>query len=162
MDIKKAHAFCASLPGATLDYKWRFEDSVHPVFSVGGRMFAMFSMKKDKLTEGLLFKADDDRFLELTDREGFVPSPYLAKAKWVTLDTPKRLPDAELKALLIEAHAIILAKLSKKKQAEIIGTAPAPATVAKKTVAKKTVAKKIGRTAAAKKDTKAIVKRSTR
>jgi predicted DNA-binding protein (MmcQ/YjbR family) len=160
MDIHRAHAFCASLPGATLDYKWRFEDSVHPVFSVGGRMFAMFSMTKEKLTESLLFKADDDRFLELTDREGFVPSPYLARAKWVTLDTPKRLPDAELKALLTEAHAVILAKLSKKKQAEIMGAAGASTPVAKKAVARKVARPAIAKKAPAK--TRAAAKRSTR
>lgn len=121
MNIADAHAFCAALPGATLDYKWRFEDSVHPVFSVGGKMFAMFSMKAERLVDQLLFKAHDDRFLELTDRPGITPSAYLARAKWVTLDRPTRVSDDELRALLTEAHAVIVGKLSKKLQAALCG-----------------------------------------
>jgi predicted DNA-binding protein (MmcQ/YjbR family) len=119
MNVKKLHDFCATLPGATRDLKWRFEDSVHPVFSVGSRMFAMFTMKKDKLADVLMFKADDVRFLELTDREGFMPMPYLARAKWIKVEGARRISDAEARELLTEAHRIIMAKLSKKKQREI-------------------------------------------
>ena len=119
MNITKAHAFCAKLPGATRDLKWAFADSVHPVFSVGGKMFAMFSMKADKLVDQLMFKADDHRFLELTDREGFMPAPYLAKAKWVKVEGVQRLTDTEAKVLLTEAHRVVMAKLSKKMQKAI-------------------------------------------
>lgn len=118
MDIAKAHAYCAKLPGATRDLKWAQGDSVHPVFSVGGKMFAMFSQEAGKLVDQLMFKADDARFLELTDREGFAPAPYLAKAKWVKVD-PARLSDAEAKLLLTEAHQVVLGRLSKKMQREI-------------------------------------------
>jgi predicted DNA-binding protein (MmcQ/YjbR family) len=120
MTPKQAHAFCAKLPGATLDYKWRFGDSVHPVYSVGGKMFMIFSMKNEQLIDRLTIKAHDDRFLELTDREGFTPSPYLARSKWVTIDDLRRVPTPELKALMTEAHATILAKLSKKMQKTIL------------------------------------------
>ena len=119
MNITRAHAFCAKLPGATRDLKWAFEDSVHPVFSVGGKMFAMFSMKADRLLDQLMFKADDARFLELTDREGFSPAPYLAKAKWVKVDGVQRLTDTEAKVLLTEAHHVVMARLSKKMQKAI-------------------------------------------
>jgi predicted DNA-binding protein (MmcQ/YjbR family) len=120
MNVAKAHDFCATLRGATRDLKWAFEDSVHPVFSVGGRMFAMFSLKKDKLMDQLMFKVDDARFLELTDREGFAPAPYLARAKWVKVEGVKRVSDAELRQLLTEAHGVVLGKLSKKMQRAIV------------------------------------------
>jgi predicted DNA-binding protein (MmcQ/YjbR family) len=119
MTPKQAHAFCAKLPGATLDYKWRFGDSVHPVYSVGGKMFMIFSMKNEQLIERLTIKAADDRFLELTDREGFTPSPYLARSKWFTIADLRRVSTPELKALMTEAHATIFAKLSKKMQKAI-------------------------------------------
>jgi predicted DNA-binding protein (MmcQ/YjbR family) len=119
MTPKQAHAFCAKLPGATLDYKWRFGDSVHPVYSVGGKMFAIFSMKNDKLIERLTIKAADDRFLELTDREEFKVAAYLARAKWISAGDLRRVATVELKGLLTEAHATILAKLSKKMQKAI-------------------------------------------
>ena len=130
MNVTQAHTYCASLAGATLDHKWAFEDSVHPVYSVGGRMFAMFSMKAGKLVDTLMFKADDARFLELTDRPGIVPAPYLARAKWVKIDGVRRLADVELKQLLDEAHVVILGKSSKKAQAAILaasGVVPAAA-----------------------------------
>ena len=47
-----------------------------------------------------MFKADDARFLELTDREGFVPAPYLARAKWVKVDGVSDCPTPRLKQLL--------------------------------------------------------------
>ena len=120
MNINKAHDYCATPPGATRDIKWAFADSAHAVFSVGGKMFAMFSTEKGKLVDGISFKADDARFLELTDREGIIPAPYLARAKWVRLDAIKRLSDAEAKALLSDAHRVVMAKLSKTLQKKIL------------------------------------------
>ena len=118
MNIDQAHAFCASLPATARDIKW----GNHATFCVGGRMFAMFTLdERDKLVDVVSFKVGDDRFLELTDRDGFVPAPYLARAKWVKLDGMRRLPDAEAKALFTEAHRLIAAKMPKKQQREVFG-----------------------------------------
>jgi predicted DNA-binding protein (MmcQ/YjbR family) len=119
MNITKAHAFCAKLPGATRDIKWAFGDSAHAVFSVGSKMFALFTLKNDKLIDELMFKADDARFLELTDRDGFSPAPYLAKSHWVKVEGVQRLSDTEAKILLTEAHQVVMHKLSKKMQKAI-------------------------------------------
>ena len=117
MNIQKAHDFCASLPAATRDIKWGCD----AVFSVGGRMFAVFTLDGDKLTDKVSFKVDDPRFLELTDRDGFIPAPYLARAKWVKLEGIRRLSDAEAKALLMDAHRLIAMKMPKKQQRELFG-----------------------------------------
>ena len=61
--------------------------------------------------------------MELTDREGFIPAPYLARAKWVKLEGIKRLPDAEAKSLLSDAHRVVMAKLSKTLQRKITAAA---------------------------------------
>ena len=119
MNIAKAHAYCTTLPGATRDIKWAFQDSAHAVFSVGGKMFAMFNLEKDKLVNGLSFKADDSRFLELTDRPGIIPAPYLARARWVKLEDMKALTDAEARTLLADAHRTVFAKLTKKSRGTI-------------------------------------------
>ena len=124
MNIAKAHDFCARLPGATRELKWAFADSVHPVFSVGAKMFAMFTLRQDRLIDELMFKADDARFLELTDRDGFSPAPHLARAMWVKVDGVQRLADTEAKVLLTEAHHVVMAKLSKKMQQAIRGRWP--------------------------------------
>jgi predicted DNA-binding protein (MmcQ/YjbR family) len=67
----------------------------------------------------LSFKVEEERFLELTDRPGFRPAPYLARAHWVTLDEPSAVGKAELHALLRRAFELVFAKLSKKRQQEL-------------------------------------------
>jgi predicted DNA-binding protein (MmcQ/YjbR family) len=47
---------------------------------IGGKMFAVAF--EDRSGNGLVsFKVDDERFLELTDREGFIPAPYLGACR---------------------------------------------------------------------------------
>lgn len=101
--------FLASLPGATREIKW----GVDQVYCVGGKMFAVLYEDQQGVAN-VSFKVDEHRFLELTDRDGILPAPYLARAKWVQLKGLKHLPDAELKLLLARAHEIIAAKLPRK------------------------------------------------
>ncbi|HXC56563.1 MAG TPA: MmcQ/YjbR family DNA-binding protein [Rhizomicrobium sp.] len=100
--------FLLSLPGAELSIKW---GSDH-IFVVGGKMFAGMGPKKTH--EGISFKADEMSFEILTRKRGIAPAKYLARAKWVSLDTLGRLPDAQLKAYLVRAHALVAAGLPKK------------------------------------------------
>lgn len=94
MSPSALRAFCLKLQ-PTYDLKWGQDH----VYSVGGKMFAVvFDAKKGE--ESVSFKVDDGRFLELTDRPGLVPAPYLARAKWVQLTRLKALGDAELKSLV--------------------------------------------------------------
>jgi len=117
MNLNKAKEFCRTLPGTTEDIKWE----CNRVFSVGEKMFAVMDAKdKDK---SVSFKVDDDRFLELTDREGIIPAPYLARARWVMVQDLSKLSDAEAKALLKRSHELVFAKLTKKLQREIEGAA---------------------------------------
>ncbi len=109
----KAHA--QSLPGATVDIKW----GADWVASLGGKMF--FVTLDRGTPTACSFKVDDHRFLELTGLPGFEPAPYLARVKWVQLRDPKALPLAELKGLVSRSHALVLARLSKKLQKELMG-----------------------------------------
>ena len=116
----KAHATCKALPGATYDVKWGKDEC----YSVGGKMFAVIGPGG---THGgpkgaawsIGFKVDDNRFLELTDIEGIIPAPYMAKHKWVLVQDPKALTDVELKELIVRSHALIVSKLPKKQQATL-------------------------------------------
>jgi predicted DNA-binding protein (MmcQ/YjbR family) len=116
MNITKAKAFCRALPSATEDVKWE----TRQVFSVGGRMFAITDVD-DKL-KSISFKVDDDRFLEMTDRPGIIPAPYLARAKWVHVEDLKTIGDAEAAALLRRSYELVLAKLTNKLRREIEGS----------------------------------------
>ena len=71
------------------------------------------------------FKCDDEGFAELCEREGVVPAPYLARAKWVALDRWDALPDREIAARVAAAYAIVRGGLTKKAQAALdAGAAP--------------------------------------
>jgi predicted DNA-binding protein (MmcQ/YjbR family) len=115
MNITKAKALCRSFPGATEDTKW----GADLVFSVGEKMFAVTEL--DDKAKGISFKVDDDRFLELTDRPGIIPAPYLARARWVYIEDLKSISDAEAGALLKRSYELVFAKLTKKLQREIQG-----------------------------------------
>lgn len=107
-------ALCGRWPGVTRDIKWG--DNL--VFSVGGKMFVM-THADGREGARLAFKVADERFLELTDRPGIVPAPYLARARWISVTEPWRFTTAELQALLVDAYATVRAKLTKKRQAEL-------------------------------------------
>lgn len=113
MDFEAAKALCRTFPGCTEDIKW----GADAVFSVGGKMFAVSGSEVP--ATGMSFKVDDERFLELTDRAGIIPAPYLARAKWVFVENAKALSDKEAAALLRRSYELVLARLTKKLQREI-------------------------------------------
>lgn len=114
MNIPAIQKFCAALPHATGDVKW----GVDQVYSIGGKMFCVaYVDPKGMHTVG--FKVDDDLFLSFTDRAGFVPAPYMARAKWVQVTDLKKVSDAELKTLIKRSYALVAMKLTKKLRAEL-------------------------------------------
>jgi predicted DNA-binding protein (MmcQ/YjbR family) len=107
----------ASLSAATTDIKWGCDW----VASVGGKMFFAGGPEPGPW-QSCSFKVDDHRFLELTGLPGFAPAPYLARVKWVQLTDPKALPLAQLKALVTRSHELVLARLPKKLQKELLAS----------------------------------------
>jgi|HubBroStandDraft_5_1064220.scaffolds.fasta_scaffold225176_1 predicted DNA-binding protein (MmcQ/YjbR family) len=104
-------AHCLSLPAATLSIQW---GGTH-VFKVGGKIFAMTGGG----VWGLSFKASDMAFELLQEQKLARPAPYLQRAKWLQLLAPDALGDADLKAYLTQAHAIVSAKLTRRLRAEL-------------------------------------------
>jgi predicted DNA-binding protein (MmcQ/YjbR family) len=113
MDFEAAKDVCRSFPGCTEDIKWGHDI----VFSVGGKMFAATNASSP--AEGFSFKVEDERFLELTDRPGIVPAPYLARHKWVYVTGEASLDNGEGAALLRRSYELVFAKLTRKLQQEI-------------------------------------------
>ena len=120
MNLEALRKHCATLPGATRDVKWGADE----VYSVGGRMFAVFLIERGK-AKTASFKCDPERFLELTDQPGIVPAPYLARAHWVQLRDPKALTQDAAKELVSRSRALVLARLPRSRQAEV-SAGPAP------------------------------------
>ena len=111
MDRAGVGRVCLALPGATLDHPF---GPGHDAYKVGGKMFAMVGAMG-----ALSFKVSDIAYEVLTETGHARPAPYLAKAKWVNLADPGDWDDAELTDHLKTAHALIVAKLTKKARAEL-------------------------------------------
>lgn len=103
---------CRSLPGVTEDVKWG--DNL--VFSVGGKMFAVFD-----LPDGDTFsmKVEEELFESFVQQEGVRPAPYLAKHSWIAFESREVLPEEVIKDLLEAAHGLVAAKLPTKVQREL-------------------------------------------
>jgi predicted DNA-binding protein (MmcQ/YjbR family) len=108
MDIEQLRKLCLSFPGVTEQMQWG--DDL--LFKVGGKMFAVTPLVPAKIWVSL--KANPETFAELTERPGVIPAPYLARAKWIALETRDALPDAEITQLLRESYELVLAKLPRK------------------------------------------------
>lgn len=103
-------AVCRALPGSTMDVQWGDDH----VYKVGGRMFAVTSPRG-----GCSFKCSDIAFQALTEGGTGRPAPYLARARWVRLDSLDAMPDTDLEAHLTAAHALVAAKLTRAQRREI-------------------------------------------
>ena len=85
-----------------------------------GKRPAVSNRKKDvcggraKASDHVLsFKCTPEKFAELTERDGIVPAPYVARYHWVALESFGVLKEAELKALLRNSYEMVLANLLK-------------------------------------------------
>jgi predicted DNA-binding protein (MmcQ/YjbR family) len=119
MTLDRLREICAGLPGVTEDVKWEHD----LCFCVGGKMFAAVNLEPP---HQLGFKCTPEDFAELTEREGIIPAPYLARAMWVQeSELGVALERQELTSLLRSAYDQVVAKLPKSKR-------PGPKTVTTK------------------------------
>ena len=93
------------------------------VWKVGGKIFAISVAVKDKetgiITDKTSFKCSDLSFRILSEQPGIIPAPYLARAKWVQIQSPYHMEKHDLISYINEAHQIIAAKLTKTQQRDL-------------------------------------------
>jgi predicted DNA-binding protein (MmcQ/YjbR family) len=118
MNIEWVREFCLSLPHTTEHIQWEID----LVFKVGGKMFAVVPTEPGHLWMSM--KCSDDEFAELIERPGVIPAPYLARAKWVALESEDTLPRPDVQRLLREAHDLVFRKLPRKVQGQLAHTKP--------------------------------------
>ena|ERR1700686_4669977 len=126
MNIDQLRNLCLSFPGATEQIQWG--DDL--LFKVGGKMFAVTPLVPSKVC--LSVKANPESFAELTERPGVIPAPYLARAKWIALESRDALPDVEIAQLLRESYELVLAGLPRKMRESIAKRPAAKARTKKK------------------------------
>ncbi len=113
MDNERIREICLGFPHAKETVNWGH----HLVYwvgdrDIGGKMFAMTDL--DGTGFGVLwFHCGSERFHELLEIEGISASPYLAKARWVTMERWDVLRPREIEDELRRAHELIHAKLPK-------------------------------------------------
>lgn len=107
MNIDFIRKFCLSLPAVTEDVKWDHD----LCFSVGGKMFCVSSLEPPFKVG---FKVKDEEFDEISVREGFIPAPYMARAKWVLVTEPGKLDRRMWEKYISQSYELVKAKLTKK------------------------------------------------
>jgi predicted DNA-binding protein (MmcQ/YjbR family) len=109
MQLDKLKRLGLSLPHATVVKQW----GETLVFKVGGKMFLILSLDCE-LVEQTYFKVTPAEFKRLTDIDGIIPAPHLARASWVAVEDFAALPAIELERLVRESYALVFAALPKK------------------------------------------------
>lgn len=110
MDVEWLRKVCLALPHTTEQIQWGND----LLFKVHGKMFAVTPLEPAPVC--LSFKCSEEAFAELTERPNIIPAPYLARAKWVSLQTQDALTRGELEELLRTSYQLVLAKLPKRLQ----------------------------------------------
>jgi predicted DNA-binding protein (MmcQ/YjbR family) len=114
MTIDQLRKLCLSFPGATEKITWGHDLT----FRVHDKIFAVTVLEPAPVW--LSFKCSPENFAELTERAGIIPAPYLARAKWVALETKDALSDPELSSLLRESYDLVVAKLPKRTREAVL------------------------------------------
>jgi predicted DNA-binding protein (MmcQ/YjbR family) len=131
MNIDQLRKICLSFGGVTEQIQW--EDNL--LFKVGGKMFGITPLEPAPLW--LSLKADPEEFAELIERPGIIPAPYLARAKWIAIESPETLPQAELAALLRKSYELVVAKLPRAVRESLMSGAASKKRATRKGVTRK-------------------------
>ena len=107
MEIDWLRKLCLSFPATTEDIKWGND----LCFMVAGKMFCVAGLDNP---QKIAFKVPDEIFEELSTSEGFVPAPYMARAKWVLVEDITRLSKKEWKEYITQSYKLVKNKLAKK------------------------------------------------
>ena len=112
MDIEWLRKVCLGFPASAEEIKWGND----LCFMVAGKMFCVAGLN-EPIT--ISFRVPDEIFEELSGRDGFIPAPYMARAKWVQLKKPYQLHKNELEKYICQSYELVKAKLSKKLRREL-------------------------------------------
>ncbi len=112
MDIEWLRKFCLSLPATSEDIKWGND----LCFLVAQKMFCVAGLDQP---QKIAFKVPDEMFEELCTTEGFIPAPYMARAKWVMVQNTSKLSKKEWEKYILQSYNLVKNKLSKKLLKEL-------------------------------------------
>ena len=108
MRLEKLKRLGLSLPHTTVVKQW----GETLVFKVGGKMFLILALDCS-LVEQTFFKVTPADFKRLTDLDGIIPAPHLARASWVAVEDFAALLTTELERLIRGSYDLVFAALPK-------------------------------------------------
>jgi predicted DNA-binding protein (MmcQ/YjbR family) len=110
MTLETLRQLCRALPEVTEDVKWGND----LCFSVGKKMFTVVNLEPP---HQIAFKCTPESFGELTEREGIIPAPYMARNLWVMeQELGAALERSELESLIRTSYDLVVAKLPKSRR----------------------------------------------
>lgn len=110
MNIEELRKLCLSFPHATEDVKWGKD----LCFLIGGKMFCATGLE-DVVTQ-VSFKCTPEKFAELTERDGIIPAPYVARYHWVAVENPSALDEEEFEDLVSKSYLLVYENLPLKQR----------------------------------------------
>jgi len=115
MNLSSYNTYCGSLPQSEHVVQWGGAD----VWKVGGKLFAM-AREGDEGFQ-VTFKTSEIAYEVLRQEPGLRPAPYLASRgmKWIQHYAEPGLDDENLRIHIEASYRMAIARLTKKKRAEL-------------------------------------------
>lgn len=119
MNIQQFYDFCLAKKGVSEHFPF---DQDTLVFKVGGKMFALSSLKQwEQGIPSINLKCDPERAIELrTEYEAVKPGYHMSKVHWNTIDVNSDVTDKMMCELMNHSYELVFKSLSKKMQNEIL------------------------------------------
>ena len=109
MNLELLEETCTKLKGTTKDIKWDND----LCFLIGNKMYCVACLEPPLAVS---LKVLPEELNEITNREGIIPAPYLARYNWILVKKLNALNKKEWQYYIEQSYNLILGKLSKKIQ----------------------------------------------
>jgi len=119
MNLKTFYEYCLSKKGVTEHFPF---DEETLVFKVGGKMFALSSLKEwEKGNPSVNLKCNPEYAEELrAEYDDIKPGWHMSKIHWNTVEINREVPDSLVKELIDHSYELVFKSLTKKAQMEVL------------------------------------------
>jgi len=119
MNLESYYQYCLSKKAVTEHFPFD-EDTL--VFKVGGKMFALASLKEwENGNPAINLKCDPDRAEELRAQyDDITPGYHMSKIHWNTVNANRDVSDSLINELIDHSYDLVFKSLTKKLREEIL------------------------------------------
>ncbi len=117
MNIEELREYCLQKKACTETLPF---DDVTLVFKVMGKMFALTSLDQPL---SINLKCDPEKAIQLREEhEAIQPGYHMNKKHWNTIYIDGSIPASLVKSLIDDSYNLVVSKLTKKQQSELLST----------------------------------------